>query len=295
MNYRLLLVHAHPDDESSQSAATIARYCDAGFHVTLVTCTLGELGEILPPDMHNLTPAQLGQVRIAELRKALSTLGLSDHVFLGGAGRYHDSGMSRDEEGNVVLPDDIPENAFWKADLLEAADHLVEVIRSRRPHVISTYNPTGGYGHPDHIQAHRVTMYAVMLAGAPAHRPDLGEPWSVPRVVWSVYNIRAWETGYDFVAKRFPGLFDEVHARRMSKAVDREKIAVVVPAGENLPRMCAALGSHASQVDVRDPFWQVHSHINSLKEGGDAYVFVSGVPFPPTDSPHQCVFAGLEP
>ena len=142
---RLLLVHAHPDDESSQSAATMARYVAEGAQVTLVTCTLGELGEILVPDWAHFTPGELGGHRQGEIAVALAEIGVTDHVYLGGAGRYHDSGMARDEKGAVVAPDDMPDNAFWRADLLEAANHLVEVIRSRRPQVLVTYDPRQVY------------------------------------------------------------------------------------------------------------------------------------------------------
>lgn len=169
---RILFVHAHPDDESSQSAGTLIRYVDEGAHVTLVTCTLGELGEILVEDWVHFSPQELGLHRIQELAAALRIMGVTDHVWLGGVGHYHDSGMARDVNGDACPPDELPGGAFWAADLLEAANHLVAVIRDRRPHVVSTYDTFGGYGHPDHIQAHRVTMYACLLAGVPSHRPD---------------------------------------------------------------------------------------------------------------------------
>ncbi|WP_158676434.1 N-acetyl-1-D-myo-inositol-2-amino-2-deoxy-alpha-D-glucopyranoside deacetylase [Tessaracoccus sp. OH4464_COT-324] len=294
MNYRLLLVHAHPDDESSQSAATIMKYCSAGAQVTLVTCTLGEKGEILLPEFSHLSPSELGRHRANELRAATGLLGLDDLVFLGGPGRYHDSGMTTDEAGRVMAPETLPDNAFWKADLLEAADHLVAIIRDRRPHVISTYNPHGGYGHPDHIQAHRVTMYAVTLAAVAEHREDLGPAWRVPRVLWSVYNTGAWERGYEMADERFPGLFDERHARRLSKVTPKEAIVAVIPYADNADRARAALGAHASQVNLSDPFWQVHQLVNRLDGGGDAYVFVSGTPLPDDGAPHPCIFTGLD-
>ena len=118
-----MFVHAHPDDESSQSPATMSRYVDEGAQVTLVTCTLGELGEILVPELEHLSPKELGAHRIGELTRAMETLGVTDHVWLGGQGHYHDSGMATDEQGNVIPRDELPEGAFWAADLLEAADH----------------------------------------------------------------------------------------------------------------------------------------------------------------------------
>src|SRR5262245_2874202 len=153
---RLMFVHAHPDDETIGTGATMARYAAAGDLVTLVTCTLGEEGEIHVPELAALASDQadqLGGYRLVELERACAQLGVSDHRFLGGAGRYRDSGMMGTEANNHP-------RAFWGADLDEAAGHLMAVIREIRPQVVVTYTPNGGYGHPDHIQAHRVAMRA---------------------------------------------------------------------------------------------------------------------------------------
>ena len=155
---RLLLVHAHPDDESIGTGATMARYAASGAGVTLVTCTLGELGEIIPPELQHLSPDELGQYRIGELNAACAALGVADHRFLGGAGRYRDSGMM----GTAGNEDP---RCFWQADLDEAAAALVEIIREVNPQVIVTYDANGFYGHPDHIQAHRVAWRALALDG----------------------------------------------------------------------------------------------------------------------------------
>jgi N-acetyl-1-D-myo-inositol-2-amino-2-deoxy-alpha-D-glucopyranoside deacetylase len=163
---RLLLVHAHPDDEVTGTGATMAHYLADGAHVTLVTCTLGEEGEIHVPELAQLEAAQadqLGGYRIVELQRACAALGVTDHRFLGGAGRYRDSGM-------MGLPTNDHPRCFWQADLDEAAGLLVEIMREIRPQVMITYDDNGFYGHPDHIQAHRVAMRAAELAGdaAPA-------------------------------------------------------------------------------------------------------------------------------
>jgi N-acetyl-1-D-myo-inositol-2-amino-2-deoxy-alpha-D-glucopyranoside deacetylase len=155
---RLLLVHAHPDDESIGTGATMARYAAEGAQVTLVTCTLGELGEIIPPDLAHLGPDALGQYRIGELDAACAALGVTDHRFLGGQGRWRDSGMMG-TEGN-----DDP-RCFWRADPDQAADALLGVIREVRPQVLVSYDANGFYGHPDHIQAHRVAWRAFQQAG----------------------------------------------------------------------------------------------------------------------------------
>ena len=148
---RLLLVHAHPDDESIGTGATIARYAAEGAQVTLVTCTLGELGEVIPPELAHLATGgdRLGEHRITELAAACAALGIGDQRFLGGPGRWRDSGM-------MGLPSNDDPDCFWQADLATAAAELAEVILEVRPQVLVTYDANGFYGHPDHIQAHRV-------------------------------------------------------------------------------------------------------------------------------------------
>ena len=277
---RLLLVHAHPDDESSQSAATMARYVAEGAQVTLVTCTLGELGEILVPDWAHFTPGELGGHRQGEIAVALAEIGVTDHVDLGGAGRYHDSGMARDEKGAVVAPDDMPDNAFWRADLLEAANHLVEVIRSRRPQVLVTYDPFGNYGHPDHVQAHRVAMYATVLAAAASHRPDLGAPWQVQRVLWNTHNTERWVEAYRIAKERGLELWPDEERSEEDFGPAPSQIVAVVECGPWLEICRRALGSHRSQVDPENPFWQFYAIMQELPGAGEAYLLATGEPFP---------------
>ncbi len=159
---RLLLVHAHPDDESIGTGATMAKYAAEGAQVTLVTCTLGELGEIIPPSLAHLAADRedrLGEYRIGELAAACAALGVTDHRFLGGPGRWRDSGM-------MGTPANDDPRCFWRADVDEAAAALLGIIREVRPQVLVTYDANGCYGHPDHIQAHRVAWRAFELAGA---------------------------------------------------------------------------------------------------------------------------------
>lgn len=188
---RILLVHAHPDDECINNGATMARYVDEGVGVTLVTCTAGEMGEVLVPELSHLAFEEqggLGEHRRGELDEAMAVLGVTDHRFLGGYGRFHDSGMAWHADGHAIAADEIPDNAFWTADLTEAADELVKVIREVRPQVLVTYDQFGGYGHPDHIQAHRVAMYASQLAAAPSYRLELGEPHDVAKIYWTAMS-----------------------------------------------------------------------------------------------------------
>src|SRR6202046_4330811 len=172
MERSMVLVHAHPDDESIGTGATMAKYAAEGARVTLVTCTLGELGEIIPPDLRHLFPDELGQHRIVELDRACAALGVADHRFLGGEGRYRDSGM-------MGLPDNDDPRCFWQANIEEAADALAKVIEEVAADVIVTYDANGFYGHPDHIQAHRVTRRAHELTGQTAQLYETAIPRSV--------------------------------------------------------------------------------------------------------------------
>lgn len=296
---RLLLVHAHPDDESSQSAATMARYLDEGAQVTLVTCTLGELGEILVPEWQHFSPQELGEHRMAEIAEAMQVVGVTDHLFLGGPGRYHDSGMVNTAIGLAGIPEEMPDNAFWLADLLEAADHLVAIIRSRRPQVAVTYDPHGNYGHPDHIKAHRALMYAVQLAASPSHRPDLGAPWQVQRVLWNTHNTQRWAEAYAVARERGIQLWAQDDEAPSDEQMDKRfgpdpgQIVAVVELQPWLDVCRRALLTHRSQVDPTAPFWQFFAIMQELPRAGEAYLLGAGQPFPPGDGPAGCLFDGL--
>lgn len=239
MNHRrLLLMHAHPDDEASSTGATIAQYAASGAAVTLVTCTRGELGEIVAPELAGLRdggPEQLAGHREAELAAALSALGPVAHHWLGGAGRWRDSGMPD-------TPDNDHPRAFARAELGEATRALVELVRAARPQVVVTYDPTGGYGHPDHIQAHRVTMAAVEQAADPAAAPELGAPWRVAKVYWTALPRSAMQRMVD---EGLAPSLDDVPA-----GVPDEQVTATIDARDQLPAKVAALRAHRSQVDL---------------------------------------------
>ena len=166
----LLAVHAHPDDETITQGATLARYAAAGLPVTVVTCTRGEQGEVIPAELaHLFGSPQLAARREAELASALAALGVPDHRYLDGSGafRYVDSGMAYAPDGSVVAAPSPPPGAFALAPVPDAAQRLASIIREVRPAAVVSYGPDGGYGHPDHVQAHRVTMRAVSLAPVP--------------------------------------------------------------------------------------------------------------------------------
>src|SRR5262245_28577376 len=186
---RLLFVHAHPDDETLTTGATIAHYVSHGAQVRVVTCTLGEEGEVIGERWAQLAvdnADQLGGYRIGELTAALNALGIAEPIFLGGAGRWRDSGM----EGTPPRH----RQRFVDADPREAVGALVAVIRDLRPHVVVTYDPEGGYGHPDHVHAHRVTTAAIAASDGNEYP---GEPWTVPKFYWSVISKSAMAAGLD--------------------------------------------------------------------------------------------------
>ncbi|MFC9283474.1 N-acetyl-1-D-myo-inositol-2-amino-2-deoxy-alpha-D-glucopyranoside deacetylase [Streptomyces collinus] len=234
---RLLLVHAHPDDESINNGATMARYAAEGAHVALVTCTLGERGEVIPPKLRHLTGPALGAHRRGELVAALRELGVEDVRLLGGAGRYGDSGM-------MGIPDNEDPDCFWQADLDEAAGSLADVILELRPQVLVTYDDDGGYGHPDHIQAHRVAMRAVELADARGHR--------VQKVYWNRMPRSVAEAAFARLQDELPGLpfAKTATVADLPGVVDDERITTTLDGGAYGAAKAAAMRAHATQIDV---------------------------------------------
>lgn len=296
---RLLLVHAHPDDESINNGATMARYVDAGIGVTLITCTAGEMGEVLVPDLSHLAYEEtggLGEHRRGELDEAMEVLGVSDHRFLGGYGRFHDSGMAWHEEGHAVAAETLPDNAFWKADLTEAADELVTVIREVRPQVLVTYDQFGGYGHPDHIQAHRVAMYAAQLAAVPSYRLDLGEPHDIAKIYWTAMSesrmrnsLRALREAGD--TETFAGM--EPDGKLPPFVTPDELISARVDGAATVQRKMDALARHRTQV-------KTDGHFFASAESGHSwwseefYRLVKGTAGPSDDEGFETdLFAGM--
>jgi N-acetyl-1-D-myo-inositol-2-amino-2-deoxy-alpha-D-glucopyranoside deacetylase len=270
---RLLAVHAHPDDETIATGGTMAKYVAAGAHVTLVTCTLGEEGEVLVPELAYLAAAEsdkLGQHRITELDEAMRILGVTDHRFLGGAGRWRDSGMMGLETND--RPD-----CFWRADLLEAATELVTVIREIRPQVILTYDSFGSYGHPDHIQAHRVAMYAAELAPIESFRPDIGQPWDVSKIYWTTLPKSVIQQGIDaLIAAGKSGFFGTDSVEDMPMVIEDKYVTAIVDAVDFEPRKMAALAAHATQVESDGPFFEMARTIGPGAMGSEYYILVKG-------------------
>jgi N-acetyl-1-D-myo-inositol-2-amino-2-deoxy-alpha-D-glucopyranoside deacetylase len=263
----LLLVHAHPDDESIGTGVTMARYAAEGVHVTLVTCTLGELGEIIPPELAHLADgprSRLGEYRRGELAAACAALGVSDHRFLGGPGRWRDSGMAG-------LPANDAPGCFWQADVDEAAAELAGIIRQVRPRVLVTYDENGFYGHPDHIQAHRVARRAVTLAA------DVTA--SVPAEPWRVAKLYATAMPRS-VAAAAGGRF----------SVPDEQVTTQIDGSAYLAAKTTAMRAHATQIAVDGEFFALAD--GAWQRIGDReYYTLLGEP-----APHDLeydLFAGL--
>jgi N-acetyl-1-D-myo-inositol-2-amino-2-deoxy-alpha-D-glucopyranoside deacetylase len=240
---RLLFVHAHPDDETLTTGATIAHYVARGAEVRVVTCTLGEEGEVIGERWAHLAvdgADQLGGYRIGELSSALGHLGVAEPIFLGGAGRWRDSGMDGTPPRH--------QQRFVDADPGESVGALVAIIRDLRPHVVVTYDPNGGYGHPDHVHAHRVTTAAV-AASAGSDYP--GEPWQVPKFYWTVTARSTFTDGERELAQAgLPSDWILAPAAEFRFAYADGDINAVVDAPESRAAKVAALRAHATQVTV---------------------------------------------
>ena len=286
---RLLLVHAHPDDETIGTGATMAKYAAAGAHVCLVTCTLGEEGEILLPDAGHLAADAedgLGEHRREELAEAMAVLGVVDHRRLGGDGRFRDSGM-------VGTPANDRADNFWRADLLVAATYLVEIIREVRPQVMITYDDFGGYGHPDHIQANRVATYAAALAAAPSFRPDLGASWQIEKVYWPGFPRSVLAAGIEAMKEAgVGGDFAEMDIDEAPFAVDDQWITTEIEAPEFLDAKLDAMRAHASQIDVEGPFFALSDNLGSRAMGVEYYRLAAGTSSAPSGQREDDLFAG---
>jgi N-acetyl-1-D-myo-inositol-2-amino-2-deoxy-alpha-D-glucopyranoside deacetylase len=236
---RLLLVHAHPDDESIGTGATMAKYAAEGARVTLVTCTLGELGEIIPPSLAYLAEGDggdgpaLGEYRIGELARACAALGVTDHRFLGGPGRWRDSGM-------MGTPGNDDPRCFWRADVDTAARALLDVMAEVRPQVLVTYDANGFYGHPDHIQAHRVAWRAFELSAA----LSAGGP------------VKFYATA----------------------APDSGQITTEIDAEAYFGRKLEAMRAHATQITVDPPLFALSNGVWHRASGTEYYTLLAGPP-----------------
>ena len=239
---RLMCVHAHPDDESSKGAATMARYAREGVDVLVVTLTDGSRGSVLNPAMDR--PEVLGNitaVRAAEMDRAREILGVRQ-VFLG----FVDSGLP---EGDPLPP--LPAGCFAVGDLQEQTEALVRVVRQQRPHVMTTYDENGGYPHPDHIRCHVVSVAAFEAAGDPDRFPDAGEPWQPSKLYYNLtFHKSRLEKLHDaMLAAKVDSPYGEWLTSWEDKPGDAERLTTSVPCAEFFGVRDAALIAHATQVD----------------------------------------------
>ena len=264
-NLRLLLVHAHPDDETINNGATMALYVERGAKVTLVTCTRGEEGEVLVPELEHLASNKedkLGKHREGELADAMAVLGVKDFRFLGAPNKiYRDSGMMDTE------PNKRSDN-FWNADLDEAAAHLVEIILEVKPQVMVTYDEIGGYGHPDHIQAHRVAMRAAELGRA--------KGWEIKKIYWNTIPKSVIEQGIEAMKGTGNQFFGVDKAEDFPFAQPDELVTTVIDAESFAERKMQAMKAHPTQISVDGPFFALSDNLGFKVWGQEFYRLVYG-------------------
>jgi len=281
----LMVVHAHPDDEAIGTGGVLARYSDEGIRTVLVTATLGEEGEIVDPELN--TPeikARLAAVRREELQRAIAILGVTDLEILG----YRDSGMVGTESNEH------PES-FNKADLDEATGQLVQLVRAYRPQVLISYNEHGGYGHPDHIAAHKITVAAFAAAGDGARYPQAGEPWTPSKLYYTNSPRRQLQQAWAQMQER--GLktpLDNPDFDISRFTVPDDQITTVIEIGGYLQRKLDALLEHRTQIAVDGIFLSIPEDIRQMVFGKEYFTRVAThVPVQQQGEHEDDLFAGL--
>jgi N-acetyl-1-D-myo-inositol-2-amino-2-deoxy-alpha-D-glucopyranoside deacetylase len=267
---RILLVHAHPDDETINNGATMALYADRGAQVTLVTCTRGEEGEVLVPGLSHLASTEqdlLGSHRETELALAMKALGISDYRFLGAPStKFRDSGMMGTEPNN--RPD-----VFWQADLDTVAKILVEVIEEVKPHILITYDEIGGYGHPDHIQAHRVAMRASELSR-----------WQIQKIYWNTIPKSVIAQGMEKMKEIGSDFFGAESIDDIPFAKDDEFVTTLIDGASYVDLKMAAMKAHETQIALDGPFFALSNNLGMQIWGDEYYTLVKGTKSAPFDS-----------
>jgi len=282
---RLLLVHAHPDDETINNGVTMAKYAAAGAQVTLVTCTRGEEGEVLVTELANLASDKddkLGEHREIELKDAMEQLGINDFRFLGAPNKkWRDSGM-------IGTPQNERGDVFWQADLDEASNELVKIILEIKPQVLITYDEFGGYGHPDHIKAHQVAMRAAELAA--------NQGWQVSKIYWNTMPRSVIQMGIEKMKEVGSDFFGAQSADDLPFAKPDELVTTVVNAPEYVPQKLAAMKAHATQISVDGPFFALSNNLGLSVWGDEYYTLAKGEKAEPFDSNGRelDIFAGVD-
>jgi mycothiol S-conjugate amidase len=249
---RLMAVHAHPDDESSKGAATMARYVDEGVEVLVVTCTGGERGSILNPALKGRPEIEenIAEIRRAEMDRARAILGVQQS-WLG----FVDSGLP---EGDPKPP--LPDGCFAVVPLEGPSRDLVRLIREFRPHVVVTYDEKGGYPHPDHIRCHEVSVVAFDAAGDPERFPDAGPPWQPLKLYYMHgFSRKRMQLMHDaLLATGAESPFGEWLAKWDPAGPDiLDRVTTRVQCGEYFPVRDEALRAHATQIDPTSRWFAV--------------------------------------
>jgi len=281
--FRLLLVHAHPDDETINNGSTMAMYAALGAQVTLVTCTRGEEGEVLIPELIHLAASatdSLGDHRVLELAQAMKALGVSDHRFLAeGTKKYRDSGM-------MGTPQNERSDCFWQADFSEATNSLVRIIDEVKPHVLITYDEFGGYGHPDHIQAHRVAM----AAAEKSH-------WNIPKIYWNVMPKSVIQDGIDKMKALGSDFMGAESADDLPFAKDDSFVHALIDGADYVEKKMDAMRAHGTQIAVDGPFFALSNNLGLEIWGNEFYTLVKGEKAEPFTAQgfESDLFAGISP
>jgi mycothiol S-conjugate amidase len=284
---RLMAVHAHPDDESSKGAASLAKYADAGVGVMVVSCTGGERGDVLNPKFKDLeTAIDIPALRIEEMARAAEILGVA-HAWLG----FQDSGYHEGDPDTWTLP----EGCFGALDPAVEIEALVRVVRAFRPHVMTTYDENGGYPHPDHLRCHVVSMAAFEAAGDPDAYPGTGDPWQPLKLYYNVgFSRQRMLAINDAVRERTgEGPFDDWIKRfednpRPDPGV---RITTRIDAADFFPQRDAALKAHETQIDPNAHWFAVPHDIEASVWGTDDYELARSLV--DTEMPETDLFAGI--
>jgi N-acetyl-1-D-myo-inositol-2-amino-2-deoxy-alpha-D-glucopyranoside deacetylase len=282
---RLLLVHAHPDDETINNGVTMAKYAKDGAQVTLVTCTRGEEGEVLVTELASLASDKddkLGEHREIELKDAMAHLGIADFRFLGAPNKkWRDSGM-------MGMPQNDRADVFWQSDLEESANELVKIILEIKPQVLITYDEFGGYGHPDHIKAHRVAMRAAEIAET--------KGWKIEKIYWNTMPRSVIQMGIEKMKEVGSDFFGAESVDDLPFAKPDELVTSVVHASEFVPQKLAAMKAHATQISVDGPFFALSNNLGLSVWGDEYYTIVKGEKAAPFDENGRelDLFAGIK-
>ena len=280
---RLMAVHAHPDDESSKGAGTMARYVAEGAEVMVVTCTGGERGDVLNPGLKDAPDLKrdIAEYRRHEMAAAVAALGVR-HRWLG----FVDSGLP---EGDPLPP--LPHGCFARTPLDVASAPLVKLVRSFRPHVITTYDENGGYPHPDHIMCHKISVEAFDAAGDPERYPGTGAPWQPLKLYYDRGFSRRKLTSIHEAMLALRG--ESPFAEWLKRWEDRPEpeVTTQVHVADYFRQRDEALLAHATQIDPKGWFFMIpHELQREVWPWEDFQLVRSLVPAP---TPEDDLFAGL--